>query len=1325
MRFIARCLLVVTLLSGSISSSYARELGRTRIDYFSLNELGVTDYNYGIAQDANGRIWVANERPLLMFDGIRWQAIKLGNQRTGVHSPLPYKGRVYGSAAGEIGYVDEPSVGQFVWHGLNATLPQSAQQFDRVTGPVLAGGAIWYLTDRHLLRLANDGTVLSMAADGFGPALSVVGEHAIVEPSQGSLKQVILKDEQLQLTDMPWPSFGSGAALTDVTALANGAYVYMSAQRELTLIQGQQKRPFAQHYLADFAQRRPICMLALRDGGLALGFIRGGVWVFDDQGELQERFDETSDAKIGSVSDLFEDREQGIWVSQVGGIARIDRGAGLTHFGIASGLVQALSVVRHQGTLYTGGRTGVFQLQTQDQGRSAFFKRLEQAPNGAAQLLSRGARLWAAGGVVARMQFASDGAMRVVDHIEGITRARRFAVSKQHPDRIYVINIDASIEVLDQADSDRPLRRHIAVVQGVSSRLVVTPDESLWLNTVDGSIWRIWPDTPTRMPKRYTAQHGLPSDGATDIFADEKTILVTSDHGILAWDAAVDRFQRMPLDGPLANATVTAVSPCKNGDWFVRGPSAIGIWRRSNGRAEWDPQTLSVLSAQRDTHDFLLEENVLWIARSDGLERLLLKRRTQPMDTTPKLSSIVDSRQNKRLFLHSGMVQNFDSQQRDLTFSLALPIFSGSTKPQFRTRLFGYDQQWSAWSERAERGFTNLPDGTFRFAAQVQMQAAQVSELTPLTFSIAPPWWRTTSARIAYLLSALFALISTAVLATKRRTAKMQARQWALERTVAERTAELAQQNVQLAQQALQLKETDRLKTQFFVNVGHEFRSPLTLVLGPLQNVLSDHSAALDPKSRADLEMADRNARRVLELIVELMDINRLEHGRFSIRRERLDFRAFVQRVVDQARPLADRFGHELSAHFQTSGELLADFDPVQIERCIVNLVGNAAKYMSRGGHIDVLVDAAEEWLRLSVRDQGRGISPHAQPHVFDRFFQVEGSDHASGYGIGLALVRELVEGHDGSVRVDSDLGKGSVFTITLPRFAAHAADKQTFSADVLSTTEELDATQVALNKSEFSGEAPLALIVDDHADIRAHIRRTIDRKFRVIEAVDGPSAEAVAAREMPDIIVSDVMMPGFDGVELARRLRANPSTEAIGLILLTAKVGSEHAVAGLNAGANDYLAKPFDASELIARMDALMSSQQRLRQRLREGGPVPQAAELVVDPPAKLAPDAERFLGRLHSAIEAELGNPDFGVDELANKLHLDRSSLFRRVKDLCGAAPSDLFREARLQRAKSLLLERAGNVSEVAYAVGYNSLSSFTRAFKAKFGQAPSDMR
>jgi signal transduction histidine kinase/DNA-binding response OmpR family regulator len=544
----------------------------------------------------------------------------------------------------------------------------------------------------------------------------------------------------------------------------------------------------------------------------------------------------------------------------------------------------------------------------------------------------------------------------------------------------------------------------------------------------------------------------------------------------------------------------------------------------------------------------------------------------------------------------------------------------------------------------------------------------------------------------------LGALRLSAFLGARRKLKQHLARQAELERRVEERTIELQHKSQLLAEQAEQLKALDRLKTQFFVNVGHEFRTPLTLVLGPLDDVLDDPRAKVTDKLRNLLELARRNAKRVLQLIIELLDVNRLEHGQMPLRYASYCCQDFLNQHLPSWRAWCERYGHTLILEAQSEPREAA-FDAAQLERAIGNLLSNACKYTPHGGTIRLQSDAPSGYWRISVRDSGPGIEPNALPYVFDRFFQTTPEHRTEGSGIGLNLVREIAERHGGQATVESELGVGCIFRVWIPLAGAPAP------AISEPDTEPLPAA---------NGERPVVLVVDDHDDMRARLRQLCEARYQVIEAHDGPSALMRASTELPDAVISDVMMPGFDGVDFVKRMRANPSTESIPILLLTAKVGSEHARVGLDAGANDYLAKPFDSSELLARIGAMLQFCRRLKQRLATSvalSPEPQGRE-------------EQWLRRFNHLLQKSLPEPSFSIEQLSDALHMDRSTLFRRIKEEYGMSPTEYLREQRLLRARELLSQQQGGVLEVSLAVGYENHSNFARAFKQRFGHPPSDL-
>ena len=574
--------------------------------------------------------------------------------------------------------------------------------------------------------------------------------------------------------------------------------------------------------------------------------------------------------------------------------------------------------------------------------------------------------------------------------------------------------------------------------------------------------------------------------------------------------------------------------------------------------------------------------------------------------------------------------------------------------------------------------------------------------------------------RMLATLASFAALTALVALFVRLREARQGARERELEQLVEERTATIALQ-------AEKLRELDQMRSQFFANVSHELRTPLSLTLGPLEDALEGRFGPVGPELAGQLEVASRNARRLLGLVDQLLDIARLDAGGLRLRMRPVDLGSFVRHRVESFLPLAERRTIELS--LETPRERVEVWlDRVQIEKVLDNLLGNALKFTPRGGRVQVVVSPRPDRVEIRVRDNGPGIPAGQLERIFERFYQVEATTRRRwpGAGIGLSLARELVELHRGSIAAESVEGEGACFVVTLLRGRAHVSpemeesgpeDEQRYSGErpvfVLDDTLDLPPAE----NPAASDDRTTVLVVDDNAEMRAYVRRHLEPHSRVAEAADGAQGLEEARRLTPDLVVSDIMMPGLDGNALFRAMREDPELDFVPVVLLTAKASAESRIQGLRDGVDDYLVKPFNPRELKARVDNLIASRRRLKERLDGIPPRPLRATEVAVIPAD-----EAFLARVQAVVEERLGDTDLSVEGLAEALRCDRSYLLRKLRALTGETPSGLIRSLRLQRAEQLLRAGAGTVSEIAGTVGFKSVAHFSNAFQERYGERPS---
>jgi DNA-binding response OmpR family regulator len=466
-------------------------------------------------------------------------------------------------------------------------------------------------------------------------------------------------------------------------------------------------------------------------------------------------------------------------------------------------------------------------------------------------------------------------------------------------------------------------------------------------------------------------------------------------------------------------------------------------------------------------------------------------------------------------------------------------------------------------------------------------------------------------------------------------------------------------------------------------------------------------------------------------------DVARDSAGRLRLRPRRGDVAAAVRQRVEAFLPLAERRGIELSLAAPAE-PVEAWIDEVQIEKVFDNLLGNALKFTPRGGRVEVTVAEVtrevpppEDGRRVevSVRDTGPGIPTDQLERIFERFYQVEATTERRwpGAGIGLALARQLAELHGGDIAVASAEGEGACFTITLRRdregLPAGFVDdgpperERRPPGTIPSETPDEPMRPYDLESFDRETDRTTVLVVDDHPDVRAYIRRHLEPTYRIVEAADGAEGLRQARRFVPDLVVSDLMMPGMDGGALFRALREDPELEFIPVVLLTARASTESRMKGLHEGVDDYLVKPFDPRELKARVDNLIGSRKRLLARFETRPPQPLRVSEV-----NVTSADESFLARVQATVEERLGDSDLTVEGLAEALACDRSYLLRKLRALTGETPSALIRSLRLQRAEQLLRAGAGAVSEIAYAVGFKSVAHFSNAFQDRYGERPS---
>ena len=568
---------------------------------------------------------------------------------------------------------------------------------------------------------------------------------------------------------------------------------------------------------------------------------------------------------------------------------------------------------------------------------------------------------------------------------------------------------------------------------------------------------------------------------------------------------------------------------------------------------------------------------------------------------------------------------------------------------------------------------------------------------------------------VLLLVAGLFMVVYKSLITKKIMNSELSRQKAQLE----EQRDTLSEQRDQLVQLSHQLEEATHAKLVFFTNISHDFRTPLTLVADPVEQLLADKTLSGDQHRL--LLLVQRNVNILLRLVNQILDFRKYENGKMEYTPVPVDLLQCLENWNESFQAAARKkhirfsFDHMPDTNYRTQA------DVEKLERIYFNLLSNAFKFTPENGKVTVRLFALEKegqpFFRFTVANTGSLISAEHIRSIFDRFYKID--MHHAGSGIGLALVKAFVEMHGGTIQVESDEKQGTMFTVDLPSCCC-TSSPDTSSMDMSSMGTSGHESPVELLEGEeeeernYDSSRMSVLVIDDNADIRSYIHGLLSAEYSVIEAANGSEGIRKAMKYVPDLIISDVMMPGIDGIECCRRLKSELQTCHIPVILLTACSLDEQRIQGYDGGADSYISKPFSSQLLLARIHNLIDSHQRLKQFFGDRQTL--AKEDICD----LDKD---FVEKFKALIEEKMGDSELNVEDLGREMGLSRVQLYRKIKSLTNYAPNELLRMSRLKRAASLLASSGMTVAEIAYEVGFTSPSYFTKCYKEQFGESPTE--
>lgn len=853
--------------------------------------------------------------------------------------------------------------------------------------------------------------------------------------------------------------------------------------------------------------------------------------------------------------------------------------------------------------------------------------------------------------------------------------------------------------------------------------------EGLWIITSKGIF--LVDKQSEKVIKHYSLTEGLPNENINHLYDDTEGIfwLASKGGGLIQWDKKKNKFTQFNQAKGLSNNTIYAVYE----DDYER------LWLPSNyGLMCFDKNTLTTkvyLPQNGIAHEefntfshFESTDGTFYFGGLNGITSFHPKDMMEDETDGPPLyvTKIRTLEEDQEEFTHQTAIFQRENKiilnpnNRILELELSLLDFAQSAKHQYAYQIDGYQDQW-IYTRENKISLINLPYGNYTLKLKGRGATGNWSnkELS-IPLIVKKPFY----IQWYFLALCLLFLVIIVYATTKWRIANLEKDRKRLEAEVKKRTSQIEKDKTIISEQAIALQELDKAKTRFFSNITHEFRTPLTLIIGPLQQMIKSPKTTITTQR---LTSVLYNAQNILKLINQLLDISKLEGGKMKMEVTRGNIIAYTQKLIDGFTPLAYKKNHRF-IFLTKESNWVTHFDGAKWDKIIYNLVFNAIKFTPQYGVIQIalrkIIEQDKEWIYLKVRDSGIGINKRQLSQIFNRFYQGDSSTTRvqEGTGIGLSLVKELVELQGGTIKVVSKLGKGTTFEVKLPVYdTSNILANQTMPKSLLPTISfqgrNLSSTILPPSSTHRSAKLKL-LIIEDNKEMCAYIQSCVSsEKYVISTANNGVEGIEKAQNLIPDLIISDVMMPLKDGFEVTQTIRNQVATSHIPIILLTAKAALENKLKGIKRGADVYLTKPFSPEELTLRIQKLIEIRQVLQDRYNKENLLTAAFG-----PTTSYENEDIFITRLRSFINQHLNNTELNGHLISKNFRISRMQLHRKLKALTNQTTTEFIQSIRLEVALELLKEKKLNVSEVAFQTGFNSLTHFTRKFKKKYQITPS---
>ena len=1338
---------------------------------FTPEDYGAHRQNWCVLQDQRGVLLVGNNDGLLSYDGVTWRANPLPNGSVVRSLAMDEQGRIYYGAKGDFGYLSANAQGVIQFISLSEQIPAETRNYKDIWEIKCLDGKI-YFQAYHYIFVVDAGSITKAAHPTVEAihsprrTLCFAAVHGRLYAYEEDVGLKYLTGSEFQY--VPGGDFFEDISIIQILPFFSkpeaDQLLLCSLDKGLYTWDGQRFSPFQMDKkgaeLLSGSRISEACYLS--DGALALGTSVHGVLLLNESGDIVQSIDQDIGLLSNSIITLYPDHQGGLWIGNNRGLARVETPMAFSFFSTPSGLNNLVyDITRHQDKLYVGTDAGLF-VAPSETGQP--FTKIEGVNSNAFSVLSTQNELLIAFPYAGLFQLKGNTLTKLFSNVPIKLVQSRF------DERIVFVGGGSShfgFSILYQTPQGWKRWLTQPMVKEEIRYVVEESPGIIWLGSRNDGFIRVeiphlqknnetgfsnpsGQDSLKVQVEMYSKETGGSKFRARPFLIQNQTYFA-SNEGFKRIDRTTGQILPDDTFGPLLADTLASIDHLMGGQDGEIWINAELIEHPPTGISKLIPtgnnsyslrhipifnrlKEYTVTSLFSDSH----EPGVLLIGTTGGLikyDPAVSKNYAANYNT---LTRTVLSNGDSLVYQGEEPMPNQASTSTTLSyhnnalrFEYAAASFEASDQNKFQVYLEGFDKGWPNWTEETKKDYTNLPEGKYIFRVRSKNIYDVLGQEATFPFRILPPWYRTWQAMLSYFILGLAFFVLSLWSYNRWRTRLLQNRTRELEQIVADRTAKLAERNDQL-------EHLNTTQSRFFANISHEFRTPLTLILGPAGQSLKAISQNRIANSILNHKIIIQNGRRLLSLVNQILDLNKLEAGKMSVQYVQGDIIVFLRRLCESLHSLAELKGVDFQ--FTTKVErLIMDYDPDKLTKIVSNLLSNAIKFTPKGGRVETIVYPEESNLLVCVKDTGRGIPNDQLPFIFDRFYQADVSANPQniGSGVGLALTKELAKLLGGSIYVESQLGEGAAFFLQLPvrREATRSSDmdniieaNEAFSlSGKLSVSAAEDKTPPEdLAPNEALPKAHI-LIIEDNEDMANYIASCLGNRYAVDFAENGGIGVDKALEQVPDLIISDVMMPLKDGFDVCKELKANEKTSHIPIILLTARAEATDRIAGLKRGADAYLAKPFDELELQVRVDKLLEIRNLLRQRFgtalsnNEVGPNAQAGTALAE---GLELEAV-FLTKVNGILGQLFSDAELHPSQLAADLNMSPRQFRRKINALTGQSPTLFIRNFRLQKANKLLADSELTISEIAWEVGFKDSKYFSRVYTNEFGISPSEVR